>query len=169
MSFLRPEVAATLTRWRSVLVGAAIATLGLWLALTAYGALFLIGLGLTVAGAALAVTGIQRARFRSDTDQAGVVEVDERRVTYLGPYGGGAVSLDSLRAIAVHPHPAWLLTDDDGTRLMIPFGATGADALLDTFSQLPGLSPATLVAARRAPPEATRTLWSRGGALTSRA
>lgn len=168
MSYLRPEAAAFLRRWRAALIGAVALLAGLWLALNTYGALFLIGCGLAAFGAALVVSGIQRARFQPGGGQVGVVEVVERRVTYYGPFGGGAVSLDTLRHLAIHPHPAWLLTDESGERLMIPLGAEGADSLFEAFIELPGLSASALIAATRDIPDAPRTLWQRGRTLTSR-
>ena len=161
MSFLRPEAAATLMRWREALVGMATLGLGLWLSLTSFGAVFLIGLGLSAFGFGLGVTGVQRARFRGAAGAAGLVEIDERRVTYLGPFGGGAMDLDDVMSLAIHPHPAWLLTDRGGERLMIPVGAKGADALFDGFSALPGLSPHRLVTAVRMPPSETDVIWRR--------
>ena len=56
-----------------VLVGLAALALGLRFLLTSFGALFLIGAGLSLAGAALILAGIQRARFRSGGRGSGVV------------------------------------------------------------------------------------------------
>jgi hypothetical protein len=47
---------------------------------------------------------------------------------------------------------AWILTAEDGTRLVIPLGAEGADRLFDALSPLPGIdfdAGAAAVAARR--------------------
>lgn len=164
MSFLRPEAAATLVRWREVLIGSAAAAFGVWLATTSFGATFLIGLGAVAFGGGLAFVGVQRARFRSRTAAAGVVEVDERRVTYLGPFGGGAMALDDVLTVSIHPHPAWLLTNRAGERLMIPVGAQHGELLFDAFSVLPGLSSHALVTAVQAPPAEVHQIWRRPGA-----
>ncbi|MBW2495220.1 MAG: hypothetical protein JRE43_10760 [Deltaproteobacteria bacterium] len=161
MSFLRPEARAALLRWREVLVGAAGLAIGLRLAATSFGAVFIIGCGLALAGAALIVAGIQRARFRSGGGGAGVVDLDERRITYFGPFGGGAVAVDDLVEIGVDPSRSWLIRDAHGTHLMIPMNAEGADALFDAFAAVPGLTPARLVEAVRATPRQYTTIWAK--------
>ena len=161
MSFIRPEVRASLARWREVIAGAVTLALGLQLALTSYGALFLIGAALALAGAALVVAGVQRARFRSGGGGAGVVDLDERRITYFGPFGGGAVSVDDLVEIGVDPSRSWLIRDAHGTHLMIPMNAEGADALFDAFAAVPGLTPARLVEAVRSTPRQYTTIWAK--------
>ncbi len=161
MNFIRPEVRRGLLRWREVIVGAVTLALGLRLALTSFGALFLIGSGLALAGAALIVAGIQRARFRSGGGGSGVVDIDERQITYFGPYGGGAVSVDDLIEIGVDPSRSWLMRDIHGTHLMIPMNAEGADALFDAFTAVPGLTPARLVEAARSAPQRYTTIWAK--------
>ena len=161
MSFVRPEVRDGLYRWREVLVGAAALALGLRLASNAFGAVFLIGCGLALAGAALIAAGIQRARFRAGGGGMGIVDIDERQITYLGPYGGGALAVDDLVEIGVDPSRAWLIRDRNGTHLMIPMNAEGADALFDAFSAVPGLSSAQLVDAARSHPRQYTIVWER--------
>ncbi|WP_413717678.1 hypothetical protein [Silicimonas sp. MF1-12-2] len=161
MSFVRPEVRDGLMRWREVLVGAVTLGLGLRLAATSFGAIFIIGCGLAITGAALIVAGVQRARFRSGGGGAGVVDLDERRITYFGPYGGGAVSVEDLVEIGVDPSRSWLIRDVNGTHLMIPMNAEGADALFDAFAAVPGLTPARLVEAVRSTPRQYTTIWAK--------
>lgn len=161
MSLLRPEAAAALYRWREALAGGVMLAAGLWLALTSFGALFLIGAGFAAFGLALIVAGIQRGRFRAGGGGAGVVEVDERRITYFGPFGGGAVAVEDLTELAVDGAHNWLLTDASGQILMIPMTAEGADALFDAFTALPGLGGSDLVAAARRPAKGCTVVWSR--------
>lgn len=161
MSFVRPEVRDGLMRWREALAGAVLALLGFRLVLTTYGALFLIGCGLFIAGFALIFAGIQRARFRSGGGGAGVVDVDERQITYFGPYGGGAMAVDDLVEIGADPSRAWLLRDAHGGHLMIPMTAEGADALFDAFSAVPGLTPARLVEVARTVPQEYTIVWAK--------
>ena len=162
MSLIRPEVRQGLHRWREALAGGVAAAIGLRLAMTSYGALFLIGCGLTVAGAALIFAGVQRGRFRSGSGGgSGVVDIDERRITYFGPYGGGAVAVDDLAEIGVDPSRSWLIRDVHGTHLMIPMNAEGADALFDAFSAVPGLGSARLVQAARMAPQVYTTIWQK--------
>lgn len=161
MTFIRPEVRDALIRWREALAGVVLAALGMRLILTSFGALFLIGCGLFVAGLALVFAGVQRARFRSTGAGAGVVDIDERQIIYFGPYGGGAVAVDELVEIGVDPSRAWLLRDASGTHLMIPMNAEGADNLFDAFSALPGLGGARLVEAARSSPREYTLVWAK--------
>lgn len=165
MSFVRPEVAAGLHRWRETLAGSAAAVLGLWLVVTAYGAGFLIGCGLLVGGSALAVAGVQRARFRSPADGPGIVRIDEGRVLYLGPWGGGSVALDRLGWLELQPsgraRPDWVLIEEDGTRLEVPADALGAEALFDIFAALPGLRTEEMLGLLRAPVRERTPVWTR--------
>jgi hypothetical protein len=168
---IRPGAAAVLARWHEVLTGVAVAGLGGWLMLKPGYVLPAAGLGLALVGAGLAVVGLRRMRLRSADAGPGVVQVVEGQVAYFGPAdgagGGGFVALDEVVALGLSADGArWLLTAVDGTRLDIPRGARGAEALLDALVRLPGLDPAALVratAAGRAP--ADRRLWRRADAV----
>jgi hypothetical protein len=165
MSFLRPEAKAQLVRWRETLAGLGAAALGLWLVLTAYGVLFGLGVVLILGGAALAVAGVQRARFRQGSDGPGVVQIVEGRITYFGPFGGGAASLDRLAWLEVVPVPgaagAFLLIEEEGERLEIPVDARGADRLFDVFAALPGFDTRAMLAAMRPPVRERTAIWQR--------
>jgi hypothetical protein len=165
MSFLRPEAKAQLLRWRETLAGLGAAALGLWLALTAYGVLFGLGIVLLLGGGALAVAGVQRARFRQGSDGPGVVQVVEGRVTYFGPWGGGGASLDRLAWLELVPVAggagAFVLIEEEGERLEIPIDARGADRLFDVFAALPGLDTRTMLAAMRPPVRERSPIWQR--------
>ena len=165
MSFLRPEAAAQIVRWRETLAGLGAAALGLWFALTAHGVLFGAGLVLILGGAALAVAGVQRARFRVGSEGPGVVQVVEGRVTYFGPFGGGGASLDRLAWLELVPVPggagAFVLIEEAGERLEIPIDARGADRLFDVFAALPGFETRAMLAALRPPVRERTALWQR--------
>ena len=161
MSFLRPEAAAAIVRWREVITGTAALGLGLWGVLTSFGALFLIGCGFVAVGTALTAAGVQRGRFRRGGGGSGVVDIDERRITYLGPFGGGGVAVEDLVELAVDPSGSWLMRDLHGQHLMIPMNAEGADALFDAFSALPGLSGARVVEASRGDVPALTVIWTK--------
>ncbi|WP_338549176.1 hypothetical protein [Roseovarius phycicola] len=150
MSFIRPEAAANLFRWREALIGLAVLALGAWWALTLNGILSWVGMAFCVAGLVLTVTGLQRGRFRSNTGGPGIVQIDEGRVTYFGPLTGGSIDLSEMTELALDPtgQPAhWRLSQPGQPQLFIPVSATGNDALFDAFSSLPGLRSETLVAA----------------------
>lgn len=165
MSFVRPEVRAALARWRETLAGAAAALAGLWLVFNGYGGGVVIGWGFLVGGAALAVAGVQRARFRAPPDGPGIVRVDEGRVVYLGPFGGGSVALDRLAWLELQPsgraRPDWVLIEEDGTRLDVPSDAMGAEALFDVFAALPGLGTEEMLARLGGPVRERTPVWQR--------
>lgn len=147
---IRPEALATLARWREVAVSAALAGLGLWLAARGGAILLPLGLGLAGVAAVLGLGAWRRLRFAQDPAAPGVVEVVEGEVRYFGPRLGGAVSLSDLtelRLITLRGRRLWRLKQADGQALLIPVDATGAEALFDGFTSLPGLDMAALLSA----------------------
>ncbi|MHA7888596.1 hypothetical protein [Roseicyclus sp.] len=162
--FLRPEAAATLTRWREVLVALAVMVLGLWIA--ARPGLILQGAGyaLMLAAAVALIPAIRRARFAAEGEGPGVVQVVEGRILYMGPQTGGAVSIGELTSLSLRRdhegNAAWLL-HEPGQMLVIPVNAAGAEALFDAFTALPGLGSQRLLAARQGLRAGTQTLWRR--------
>lgn len=167
MSFLRPEAVAVLTRWREVLTGAAIALFGIWVAFWGGPVFAMLGGIVALAGAGLAVIAWRRMRFARGAGAPGVVEVVEGQIGYLGPHGGGYVALSDLSEIAlIYPGPglrAWRLSRPDSTVLVVPTGASGAEALFDAFAGLPGLDAHTLLTALDAPMGVPRIVWRRPG------
>lgn len=161
MSFVRPEAADSLWRWREVLAGCASLGIGGWLAATTYGALFLIGCGALVAGLALIAAGVQRGRFRAGGGGQGVVDVDERQITYFGPFGGGSMAVEDLVEVSLDGSGNWLLRDAKGQHLLIPIKAEGADTLFDAFTALPGLSGGRLIEAIGASPSVYTMVWAK--------
>lgn len=167
MSFIRPEAARGLARWREAMVGAAIAALGLFWALTSLGVIRWFGVILALAGAALIWSGVQRARFRTGEGGLGVVEVDERQITYLAPVGGGMASLDALTQVSIvasRAGGAYWRFDMGGERLSVPSAAEGANALFDVLTALPGARMETAIRALNQPPETPVTIWRMGPA-----
>ena len=161
--FLRPAAAAFLKRWREVLAVAGIAGLGLWIiqgpAWIANG----FGYALVAIAGLAAVPAFQRARFRGSGDAPGVVSVVEGQIDYLGPYYGGSLPIEELERISLRHGDtgnAWVLASDTRV-LVIPVDATGAEALLDAFTQLPGLDLNRIVAARGGTGTGTTPLWHR--------
>ena len=146
--FIRPEAQATLWRWRDALAGTGLIVLGAF-GLNSLSSL-MIGLSIAAIGVGifLIINGIRRARFPSGQGGAGVVEVTERQITYLGPYGGGAVSLDELARIQIRttadgpaaPDLFWMFTTRAGELLTIPGAAEGSDMLFDALAALKGVN-----------------------------
>lgn len=114
--------------------------LGIWIASTTIGFVSIIGSGLAIVGALLVFSGIQRARFRGGSDGAGVVQVDERQITYYGPTNGGAISIGALIRVELRPMlggaHSWVLIEAGGAPLIIPTNAEHADLLFDVFGVL---------------------------------
>ncbi|WP_425043194.1 hypothetical protein [Primorskyibacter sp. S87] len=149
MSFVRPEASAALWRWREVLTGAAITLLGISWIIGPGGLLGLVGWPVLLGGVALAVIGVQRARFRKGGGGPGVVLIDEGEVTYLGPLTGGVIAIDNMQRLTLDPtgSPAhWVLEQPGHPPLMVPVNAEGADGLFDAFAILPGLRTERMLA-----------------------
>lgn len=151
---IRPEVTATALRYREALGAGVVVLAGLWL--MSLGGYVLVPLGAIVAaiGAILTLTAFRRARFAQTVAAPGVVELDERQVSYLSPELGGFISLDELaeiRLLAMRGHRMWRLKQTDGQALLIPVDAEGADKLFDVFAALPGMDSAALVLALQTP------------------
>lgn len=139
---IRPEAARALARYREVLIGLGVLALGFyWGFFTGGGILHWIGHAVVILGLALAWVGLRRARLYSDGGGAGIVQVNERQISYFSPDGGGFLSLDSLREVRVIVRDLdsihWLFRGSDGL-LAIPIDAEGTNALFDVLSALPG-------------------------------
>lgn len=159
MEMIRPEVRAILWRWREVLAALAFGLIGFWLGVAAFGIVQWIGWGIVALGVGLAIAGAQKVRFRPQSDGAGVVTVDERRVTYLGPFDGGVADLDLMVQLDLTPAPAWRLITRDGHYVDIPTDAMGVEALFDLFTALPGVKIEYLLATLERPKPARMTVW----------
>ncbi|NOC84964.1 hypothetical protein [Ruegeria sp. HKCCD6428] len=149
MSFIRPEAKLALWRWREVLVAGFVLILGLSWINGPGGLLGWIGWLLVAVAIALAVIGVQRARFRTGTGGQGVVTVDEGQITYFGPLVGGIIATREIERLALDPTstPAhWVLEQPGQAVLHIPVNAEGAEALFDVFSALPGLKTEHMLA-----------------------
>ncbi len=175
MSFLRPELAERLHQWREPIAWAALLLAGAWLTWRGYARLdpLLFAGGLIIAGAALGLlrAALRRVRLHADTLGEGVVVIDEARIAYLGPRGGGIVDLPAITRVEIVTRPylppasghVWVLTAEDGTRLTIPLGAEGADGLLDALSPLPGIDFDAGVAAVAARGPGRTVVWKKAG------
>jgi len=114
---------------------------------------------------------VRRVRLHTDRRGFGVVEVQERKITYFGPDTGGAISLDDLSTVEIVSARAagyvdvsyWQLTDHWGNVLIIPVGAEGSDAMVDSFAALPGVKYDLIISALAAPDDAVFTIWKKTG------
>lgn len=164
MSFIRPEARAAIWRWRELLAAALIAILGASWAAGPGGLLGWVGWALIIAACALAVVGVQRARFRTGSGGPGVVRVDEGQIAYFGPLTGGAVALSEFECLVLDPlnkPPHWQLHQPGQPVLHVPVNAEGADALFDVFSALPGFNTEKMLSALRKPGPHPVVIWER--------
>lgn len=163
--FLRPEARAALWRWRELYVALALLVVGLWWGITTFGILKWLGIAMVITSAALAVAAIQRGRFRQGAGGAGVVQIDERRLSYFGPLTGGVIDMDDVTQLELDASgkpPHWVLTAPGAQRLAIPVDAEGADTLFDLFATLPGIRTGGLLDALSRTGNVQVIIWQRG-------
>ena len=161
---IRPEAKAQIWRFREVLVGGCGLALGLWWLVGQSTLLLIPGAVFAVGGLALIWIGVQRARFRSEGQGPGAVQVDEGQITYFGPLTGGVVALRELQALTFDPsfHPAhWRLTMAGAPELMIPVNAEGSDGLFDAFATLEGLKTEAMLAKLASKPDHSVLIWQK--------
>jgi hypothetical protein len=175
VSLVRPGAAAALRRAREPAAWALLLVAGLWLTWQGYSRLaplpFALGLICAVAGAGLLRTALRRLSLRAGERAEGVVVIDEARIAYLGPRGGGFVDLPAIVRVEIVSRPhvppasghAWVLTTEDGQRLTIPLGAEGADRLFDALSPLPGIDFDAGAAAVAARGPGRAVVWRKAG------
>ena len=148
MSFMRPEALSSLNRWRDVLIALALITLGAWMFATKLGVPSAAGAVLILLSLAFGWTGYRRARFTTKGDGPGVVELDERQISYLGPLNGGSLAIETITRITIQsslnrlkePQQHWQLESSDGEMLRIPSSAKNAQALFDAVTSLDGVN-----------------------------
>jgi hypothetical protein len=154
---IRPEALTALARWREALMAVCIVGAGIWLCLLGGLILIPVGLAAIALGAGLGVIALRRLRFVQDAAGPGVVELDEAQIGWLGPEGGGYLSLRELAELRLMSRGSrrfWRLKQMDGQALLIPVDASGAERLFDAFTALPGMDSNALVSALDAPPSA---------------
>jgi len=151
VSFFRPEAVAWLRRFAEPAIALGV-LLWLWYLggarLWRGEALGLLYAGLALVAGAWAVTSAFRAILWVRRRQGpGIVAVREGGIAYFGPESGGFAALDALVSVEMSDG-AWVLTGEDGTRLEVPEGAEGVDAMLDALGTLRGFDAAAGMKAR---------------------
>lgn len=148
MNFIRPEAQALLRKWSEVIGACVITLVGIWLIFSGQWIWQAMGVFIAGVGLVLSVSAYRRTKFTSLAAGPGMVEVDERQISYFAPFDGGAVSIDLLaRVTAVSPKAGrgpddltWVLEEDGGATLTIPNAASGAQDLFDAFAALPDVN-----------------------------
>lgn len=173
MSFVRPEISRAIVRWFETATYGAVTLLILWwLTGAAVDVYWRIGLmlGVGFTGFWLTRAAYLSARAGAGRDGPGMVLIDERRITYLGPERGGFASINALEAIEVWAadppayqyEPCWILRHPDADAgLLIPTNAEGAKGLIDAFSALPGFEARRAIAALDGEEGSVTTVWRR--------
>ena len=169
MSFIRPAAAKFLRTYAEVLAGGMIAVIGLYNISRPGWVLQAMGGVCILAGLAIAYTAFRRTRFPTAQDGPGVVEVDERQISYFSAYQGGAVSIESLARISIETYDGarwgedmyWVFEEDGGNTLTIPASASKIELLFDAFAALDGVNYDAVTEATRATQPGKFAIWSK--------
>lgn len=174
MSVIRPEARATLWRWRDVIAGALVLSLGLYWGLGTGGILSWIGYAVTVFGMVIISTGLQRGRFlrSGEARSTGVIELDERQLTYFGVGAGVVVPLGAVTKIEIETNDRGPMEDDifwrftmgaegDSGLARIPASALGHEKLFDVLSAFPGADYEKVIAASGSTDKSRFLIWQK--------
>lgn len=166
---IRPELVARFAPWRASAAAAATALAGLWVFLRGGWIYMPLGAGIAAFGIAWLGVELNRKRLSGHADGPGMVEIEEGIVRYFAPSAlGGELPLrdvTEIRILRLSGRAYWRLRSRDGEALLIPADATGAVALADGFTALPGADLGQLAAAldrasRDGP--SVQTVWTEG-------
>ncbi len=165
--FFRPETQKWLSRWREPVIAAIVALVGgriLWRGYIRYDwMLQAIGLILLLGGLAAFWAAYRRSQFGVGGLGPGLVEVTERRISFMTAAGGDFVDITAITRLEIRTTIAfgrvWVLKQSEGATLFIPLDATGSDTLFDAFSALPGIDPKRLIAAVNATGDSRDIIW----------
>lgn len=165
--FLRPETRKWLSRWGEPAAAAVVALIGAWLLWRGYAfydmVLEGIGLLLLLLGLAAFWAAYRRSQFGVSGLGPGLVEVTERRISFMTAAGGDFVDITAITRLEIRTTLAfgrvWVLKQSEGATLFIPLDATGSDELFDAFSALPGIDPKRLIAAVNSTGDGRDVIW----------
>lgn len=107
------------------------------------------------------------AQVRKKPESPGIVEVTERRISFLAPTQGGIVELDDLTKLEIMttdqgPYTQdvfWVFWLQDQSTVMIPNNAQGSEKIFDAIDGLPGVSFHKVIAAMGSTENARFTIW----------
>ncbi|MEM9043292.1 MAG: hypothetical protein AAGC81_01250 [Pseudomonadota bacterium] len=181
MNGLRPEAVAATLRWAEIILTG---TAAVWLLRESYQAylsssptLILTLVGAGFAGLWSGVT-LMRMMVRNATAQdalgaPGIVTVQEGRIGYFGPEGGGFIAIDALVQIDLvaafergQGGLDWRFKDEFGHMLQIPAGAQGAERIIDAIGVLADLDYQSLLSAGLGKGAGIYPVWRRGTGLS---
>lgn len=164
VSFVRPEAVSCYRIYRGFILAALILILGLVILFTSFGMTRIAGGFFVIIGILVGHDTYRRFKFPRGKGGLGVVEVDERRVSYLSGGVGTSISIDSLDRVELHRNlkgrVTWIFYGPDG-RLSVPGDAEGTDALFDALVALPGINYSQAEAAVQAEGPDVFLIWQR--------
>ena len=167
MSFIRPEALDTLREYRGFILGGLILTAGLFTIFTSHGTIRIAGGLFMVIGGLIGHDAYRRFKFPTGHGGSGVVEVDERRVSYLAAGSGTSISMDMLDRIELHRNAkgriTWVFFGPEGI-LSVPGDAEGTDKLFDALVALPGVNYTQAEAATQGRGPDLFLIWQRNRA-----
>jgi hypothetical protein len=143
VSFIRTEAQNSLRQYRGFILAGLIGMVGAYVLMTTFGTARLAGIFILVVAGLVGQDAYRRFSFPSGSGGPGVVEVDERQVSYLSSGGGASISLDSLDRVELHRNGrgriTWVFFGTD-EMLSVPGDAEGTDKLFDALVALPGVN-----------------------------
>lgn len=166
---IRPEITAALRKNAEFLVGLALMLVGVLMVQQPGFAAQGVGAVLGAIGISVVFTAYRRRRFGSDAMGPGVVEVDERQISYFAVQGGGAISVDALARVTLLPsfgrqtkgEVHWLFEEDGGAQLLIPNSAQGSDRFFDVVAALKDVDFAALDRAMTGQADNNTVIWKK--------
>ncbi len=167
---IRPEASAKLRLMAEPIAWGAALLLCLWMTISLGRTASLIVAAVPLLGAAIAGVGfwiaLSRIRLLPKGQVKGVVLVDERRVGFFDPdHEGGFVDLDALLRLEIRGDlgaRSWVLYHEDGPPLQISQNAPGAEQLIDLFGALPNVGIATISRAFEDEDMDVHLIWESG-------
>jgi len=169
MSFIRPELRNQIQRWREIIFAAGVVAVGIWV-FSAGGPLFgLIGGIIALAGLGLGIIGWRRLRLNFGEGGLGVVEVDERQISYLLSYGGFSLSISEITAIEIHtnslgpfsPDLFWVFKSIGQHPQSIPGNAVGAAKIYDVLASFDNVNFDRAIAATKSTEASVFQIWKK--------
>ncbi|MDT2033901.1 MAG: hypothetical protein RMX61_07245 [Planktomarina sp.] len=167
MSFVRPEAISYFQNYRGFILSAMIVIAGVYILASSFGTTRIAGGVILIIGLLVGHDAYRRFKFPDGRGGLGVLEVDERRVSYL--FGGieTSISMDSLDRIELHRSVkglvTWIFYGPDGM-LSVPGDAEGTDALFDALVALPGINYSQAEAAMQGTDPDIFLIWQRNRA-----
>ena len=170
MSFVRDDAAATLRKYQEVLLGIVLILIGFWILVSFHGFLRWLSVPLVVLGSVSTWNAWRRTRMKAANNGPGVVEIDERRLSYFGPFGGQSISLNDVTRIQIETTELGPFADDmfwlfyTGSELArVPSSAQGADAILDALSSFKGADYDAVIRASSSTKRDKFLIWQKQG------